>query len=237
MADDLSNITTVILAGGLGTRLRPIIHDMPKVLAPIRGRPFITFLLDQAEHIGIKQVVLCTGYCANNVYEAIGQVYKSMKIEYSVEDRPLGTGGALRLALPIIKSDHALVMNGDSICQVDLLSFSHFYQKHQSRASIVLAKMSETRDYGKVMVDDQDRIVNFLEKSDDSGSGWINAGVYLISREFIELIDKNYSISLEYDIFPNWIESGLYGYKSKGRFIDIGTPENYLAAESIMDGW
>lgn len=231
---DHSDITAVLLAGGLGTRLKPVVSDKPKILADICDRPFVTFLLDQLVLADMKDVVLCTGYMADQVYEKLGDGYRSLKLTYSKEDTPLDTGGALRLALPYIKSDFALVMNGDSFINVKLAVYIDWFIKRKCSASMLLAFVSDTRRFGKVLVDESGRVISFKEKGSDSSSGWINAGVYLIKKSLIETIPEETPFSLERDFFPKLAEQGLCGFKFEGDFIDIGTPKTFALAEDFF---
>jgi NDP-sugar pyrophosphorylase family protein len=230
----LSGVTAVILAGGLGTRLRSVVADRPKVLAEIHGRPFLHYLLDQLDSVAISQAVLCVGYQGNQVQETLGTVYKNMRLSYSMESTPLGTGGAIRQALPYIASDTALVLNGDSQCRADLADFWNWHQAHGGDVSLVLAKMPDTSRFGRVVVDHQGRASRFEEKGGSSGPGWINAGIYLIRQERIQDIPAERSVSLEHDMFPAWLGRGLRGYKSSGDFLDIGTAESYAQAERFF---
>ncbi len=251
---DLSDATAVLLVGGLGTRLRPVVSDRPKVLAQVQGRPFVAFILDQLAEGGVRHVVLCTGYQGDRVKSDLGDTYRGMSLDYSQETTPLGTGGALRLALPLLKSDPVLVMNGDSYCNVNLRQFWSFYQKRQPGAALVLAEVADCRRFGKVRTDGADRIVSFEEKEETQSSGWINAGIYLIGRAWLVKIQEHVAVSLERDVFPTWISSPgvrhsepqgfappgfgvshpgaweFLGYRSAGRLFDIGTPEAYAIA-------
>ena len=234
MVANLSNITTVILAGGLGTRLRTAIPGRPKVLAEIHNRPFLTFLLDQLVSAGARNVVLCTGYMADEIHEKLGKVYKSLRLVYSKEDEPLGTGGALRLALPYLNSDPVLVMNGDSFVKVDLTGYLNWFFEKDIQASLILTKVRDTGRYGRVLMDKDGRITHFEEKGGSSGEGWINAGIYLLNRRLLRTIPVSVAVSLEREMFPSWIGRELYGYRSEGYFIDIGTPETYVKAEEFF---
>jgi len=229
-----SDITAVILAGGLGTRLRPIVSDKPKILADICDRPFVTFLLDQLVMADIRDVVLCTGYMADEIYEKLGDAYKSLKLTYSKEGTPLDTGGALRLALPHLKSDTVLVMNGDSFVNVKFAVYIAWFFKKKCPASLLLANVSDTRCFGKVLVDENGRLFSFKEKGSDSSSGWINAGVYLIKKSLIETIPEGTPFSLEREFFPKLVDQGLYGFQFEGEFIDIGTPKTFALAKNYF---
>lgn len=229
-----SDITAVLLAGGLGTRLRPIVSDKPKILADICNRPFVTFLLDQLIMAGIRDVVLCTGYMADKIYEKLGDTYKGLRLMYSKEDTPLDTGGALRLALPYIKSDFALVMNGDSFVNVKVADYIDWFFKKKCPASLLLTKVSDTRRFGTVHVNKNGCLFSFNEKGANSSSGWINAGVYLIQKSLIATIPEGIPFSLEREFFPRLVDQGLYGFQSEGEFIDIGTPETFALAEEFF---
>jgi D-glycero-alpha-D-manno-heptose 1-phosphate guanylyltransferase len=230
----LENVTAVILAGGLGTRLREVVADRPKVLAEVNGRPFLACLLDRLADGGIGRVVLCTGYMAEMISDAFGNGYRGMDLLYSREEEPLGTGGALRLALPQITSDPVLVMNGDSFCDADLGLFARQHHESGARASLVLAKVADVARYGVVDSDPSGAISSFQEKGSRTGAGMINAGIYLLASSVIAAIPEQQMISLEREVFPPLIGHGLYGFLHKSRFIDIGIPSDYQAAAAII---
>ncbi|MFB2936494.1 nucleotidyltransferase family protein [Aerosakkonemataceae cyanobacterium BLCC-F154] len=231
---DLAGVTATILAGGLGTRLRSVVVDRPKTLAKIGDRPFLTYLLEKLAATEIKNVVLCIGYLGEQIETIFGNSYKSLNLFYSQETSPLGTGGALRLALPLVKSDSILVMNGDSFCDASLSDFFSDYCQQKAEVSLLLTQVSDTSRYGQVKLDTNGKLISFAEKANSSGSGWINAGIYLIKRQKVQEIPENRFVSLEKEMFPTWIESGIYGYQASGRFIDIGTPESYAQAENFF---
>ena len=228
-----SDLSVAVLAGGLGTRLLPVVSDRPKALAEIHGRPFLTYLLDQLSNAGSSRVVLCTGHLGEQIEQTFGKRYRKLQISYSRETRPLGTGGALRLALPYLLSDPVLVMNGDSFCATDLTSLWAWHCNRGSQATMLLAEVPNTERYGSVKIDSDGTVTQFVEKK-QGGSGSINAGVYLLSRQVIRSIAEGTVVSLEHDIFPTLMNHGLYGYQERGRFLDIGTPEDFAAAEQFF---
>jgi histidinol-phosphate phosphatase family protein len=230
----LSDITAAVLTGGLGSRLRPVVADRPKVLAEIRGRPFLAYLLDQLAAAGLRSVVLCTGYRGDQISRTFGESYGPLRLAYSHEQQPLGTGGALRLALPHFMSDPVLVMNGDSFCATDLKAFWDWHRHRRGTASIMLTRVKRSERYGGVKIDADGRIVEFAEKKQGAGPGWINAGVYFLSQGFLRSIAEATNISLEHDVFPRWTRDGLYGYSVQSRFLDIGTPEDFAVAEDFF---
>jgi len=235
ISNDLSALTVAILVGGLGTRLRSIVPDRPKVLAPVRQKPFLAYLLDQLANCGASHVVLCCGYLGGQVRESFGETYRHLQLVYSQEETPLGTAGALRKAVPEFQSDLILVMNGDSYCQADLLSFYHWHDQNSARASLLLVKVSDTSSYGRVELGIENRVGYFEEKNVSSAAGWINAGIYLIQKELLLSVSSDRAVSLEKDMLPIWAEQGfLYGFKSEALFIDIGTPGSYQLAEGLL---
>jgi D-glycero-alpha-D-manno-heptose 1-phosphate guanylyltransferase len=230
----ITNITAVVLAGGLGTRLRSLVEDRPKVLAEVHHRPFIEYLLEQIMTAGIKRAVMCTGYQGEKVRAEFGNHYQDLDLLYSHELVPLGTGGALRLAFPLIASDPVLVMNGDSYFNADIRDFCNRHTSAGSMASIMLAQVENTGRYGRIEINPDGSIVRFIEKGQDIAPGWINAGIYLFSREFIRCIPPYRFISLEEKILPQCIGDKFFGFTYQGEFIDIGTPESYRQADAFM---
>lgn len=225
--------TAVILAGGLGKRLRSVVSKQPKVLAEVNNRPFLQILLDQLNSAGFQDVVICTGYLGNQIKEKFGAKYKKLKLVYSQEKLPLGTGGGLRLSLPLLKSENVLVINGDSFCDIDLSEFLTFHLKKKALASLVLSAAKNVERFGQVRTNSADLISNFEEKT-KGGQGWISAGIYFLNRSLISGIPETVNISLEKDVFPKWINRNFYGYRSSGKFIDISTPQSYKKAESFF---
>ena len=237
VGEGVQAITTAILAGGLGTRLRSVVGDRPKVLASVGGRPFLAYLLEQLLSHGITHAVLCTGYLGEQVPSVFGEAYRGIRLSYSREATPLGTGGALRLALPFFESESVLVMNWDSYCAADLRAFWAWHSARRAQASLLLRHMPETARYGRVRVDEAGRVLGFDEKSVVSGPGWINAGIYLLSRRLLRTIRPGQVVSLEREMFPAWAGQGLLcGYQSEGDVLDIGTPESFAASQEAMRG-
>ena len=232
----LAEVTAAILAGGLGTRLRSAIGDRPKVLASIHNRPYLTYLLDHLASAAVREVVLLTGYQADQVSRALGATYRGMRLVYSPEPAPLGTGGALRWALPWLTAPVVLLMNGDSYCDVDFTAFWDFHHRKAADLSLVLAEVVDASRYGKARMARGGQVVRFGEKEHGGAGGWINAGIYLLKRALIEDIPAGRTVSLERDLFPAWASRGrrVYGYRCGGRFIDIGTPESLAEAEAFF---
>ena len=229
--------TALILVGGAGTRLRPVVADRPKALAEVGGHPFLERLLAQLSqaNLNIHRVVLCTGYMGDRVQKALGERYGQLELIYSHESSPLGTAGAIRNALPLIPSWPVLVLNGDSFCDLDLAAYSAHHQAKNASASIALTRVNKPERYGQVEINDSDEIVRFSEKGQGDGSGWVNAGIYLLTCPVVESIATGRAVSIEYDIFPAWIGRRLYGYRGGQHFIDIGTPASYAQANRFFE--
>jgi D-glycero-alpha-D-manno-heptose 1-phosphate guanylyltransferase len=232
--NDITNLSAAILVGGLGTRLRSVLPDRPKVLAEVLGRPFLERLLDQLVDWGVSHLVLCTGYLGDLVQSQIGHSYGPLTLTYSQESSPLGTGGALRLALPFFRSDNVLVLNGESYCGADLRPLYAYHVSRDSEATLLLVRCADTKRYGRVQTDDEGHILRFDEKGAGKGPGMINAGVYLVKRYLLQSIPEGEPVSLERDVFPSWIGRNFYGYEGTGPFLDIGTPESYALAEQFF---
>ncbi len=234
-APSLANLDAMILAGGLGTRLSQVVTDRPKVMVEINGHPFLEYLFHQLLKVGVSRAILCTGYKANQIESHFGTKYKDLQIIYSEESAPLGTAGALRFGLAHTSSENLLILNGDTFCLADLTSFYSWHLSKNSRASIYLTKVSDTGRYGRVELSEEGRILKFSEKQTSGGAGYINGGIYLLSRSLLSTIPEGKQVSIEKEIFPKLIGDAFWGYKSKSNiFIDIGTPESLVEAKNVL---
>lgn len=228
--------TAYVLAGGLGVRLRPAVPDRPKALAEILGRPYVFHLLDRLARLGLRRVVLCTGHLAGQLERALGGSYRGMDLLFSREDTPLGTAGALRLALKRHPAELVLAVNGDSLSDADLTAYLAWFRAGGLPAALLLHPVPDAARYGRVELDGQGRIGGFMEKG-ASGPGRVNAGVYLLRPEVLAGIAPGQAASLEHDVFPQLAAAGrLGGYESQARFLDIGTPESYAGAGRFLLG-
>lgn len=217
----------VILCGGLGTRLRSIIDNLPKPMASIAGRPFLEYLILQLKRQGFRDILLCTGYLGEKVREYFSDGKNwGVNILYSHEPEPLGTGGALKLAQKLIYGDDFLLMNGDSFLDVDFNKLINYHLKNKALATIALVEVENPARYGVVEIDETGKIKNFVEKTKSSRSKLINGGVYMFNRKVFNYIPEG-KVSLEKEVFPQLIGKGFYGMPIKGFFIDIGIPEDY----------
>ena len=231
---DFSRVTAVILAGGMGTRLRKVVSDRPKVMAEINGKPFLYYLLDQLAYASTERVIISTGYMAESIEDAIGSLYRSLHIDYSREAKPLGTAGALKLAGQVDGTNYYLVMNGDSFTEVDLISLMVVHKNSDANITVIVKSVEDSSRYGTIQMGDNNHIIEFSEKSNAASRGLINVGVYLMNTSVLQKITKKTPCSLEYDFFPLMASKGIYGYETKGEFIDIGTPESFAKAEAFF---
>lgn len=223
-----------ILCGGQGTRLASVLGSTPKILAPLGGRAFLFHLLDQLSAFGIKTVVLCTGYGAEEIQSSAGSWYRDMKLVYSREPEALGTAGALRLALPYFGTERFLVFNGDSLISADLKSFTRRQILSGFPCGLLLAPAENRNRFGSVETAENGKILSFQEKSSPSG-GWINAGVYVFTSALAAEIPENRKASLENTFFPRWtFEGKLWGFKQNAPLLDFGTPETFAAAQDLF---
>jgi NDP-sugar pyrophosphorylase family protein len=232
---DITECDVVILCGGLGKRLRNIIKDRPKPMVEISGRPFLEILMDYVASFDLRRFILCTGYMGDKIKEHFWGKNSHLEVLFSEEHELLGTGGAVKNASHLIRSDPFFVMNGDSICRVDLSRFFRFYNERGAICTLVLTRVDEVCDYGRVDVGEDGKIKGFNEKIKEQEGGLVNAGIYLMKKELLSLIpDGKYS--LEYDLFPKLCDGRLYGFITEAQLLDIGTPKRYLEAKEVLGG-
>ena len=222
----------LILAGGLGTRLRPVLPDTAKPMAPVRGRPFVEYLVAHLARHGLTEIVLCIGYLGQQLRDHFGDGSRfGVAIRYSDEPQPMGTGGALKLAEPLIGADRSfLVANGDSFFGADLRALIDDHRRRAALATMALTRVLEpdAARYGGVELDDQMAIARFVEKgAAGSAGGLINAGLYLFERRVLEVIPAGIPVSLERETFPRLVGDRFYGLPLSGFFVDIGLPASY----------
>lgn len=232
MTEDLGNLSAMVLAGGLGTRLAPVISDRPKPLADVGGRPFLAELLRRLADAGLRHAVLCTGHLGDMVRAHFGPAFGPLALDYSQETSPLGTAGALRLGAEQAHSGTVLALNGDSLMDLDFAAFHCFHLSHPGEGSLALARLEEATACGRVELDPQGRIAAFREKDPAPGPAWVNGGIYLLPRAWLMELPLA-PASLEREVFPAWIPR-LWGFPTEGPLLDIGTPESYRRAQHIL---
>jgi NDP-sugar pyrophosphorylase family protein len=228
---------SVVLVGGKGSRLRSVVSDRLKPLAPVAGRPFLEWLLLQLRNQGVGRAVLSAGYRADQIEAFAGAWTGPSELELIVvrEPVPLGTGGGLRHALREVRTPEVLVLNGDSFCAGDLSALARARRDRGARAALLLTHVEDAARYGAVALGADGEIEAFREKTRAAGPGLINAGVYAMDREAVAGLPEGRQLSLERDVFPGWVGGELVGVVSRGPFIDIGTPESYAAAHDHID--
>lgn len=227
----------IILAGGLGTRLRAVVPDLPKPMAPIRGRPFLEHQMDFCIAQGATRFILSVGYKRDLIEQHFANKYRARDIAYAREETPLGTGGGLLLALEQAASDNVIVVNGDTFFDVPFEQLNECHAAHHASATLALRQISHNDRYGEVVLNTQHEITQFT--SEPSGRvGLINGGVYMLDRA--ATLDLGWHpgqvVGLEQEMFPALLQRKrkMAGLVSSGVFIDIGVPQDYERAAGIL---
>jgi D-glycero-alpha-D-manno-heptose 1-phosphate guanylyltransferase len=224
----------IILAGGFGTRLRSVVADRPKALAEIAGKPFLHFLVEYYQSIGVTKFLFSVGYLHAQVTEFLKEYFPQLSYQVVVEDEPLGTGGAIRLCLESATSSDVLIINGDTFHELDLEQYLNFHLTNSAACSIAIKPMTNFDRYGSVVIDEFSRIIKFNEKQ-HCASGLINTGVILANLHVIRKMLQNLpnSFSFEREFLQTQLSSiPIFGFLSQGYFIDIGIPEDFLKAQN-----
>lgn len=229
-----SKMEAVVLAGGFGTRLRSVINDVPKPMAPVRNRPFLEYILNWLSEYSIRRIVISTGFKAESISSYFGQDFHGIAIEYAREEKPLGTGGGIMNSLTHVQEDNIIIINGDTYFPVDLDALMSCHRMSGVAVTIAIKKMTDAGRYGTVIMNKDNGIVQFHEKSFHEG-GLINGGVYVIKKSFLKEMDLQESFSFEKDVLERYAD----GTFAKGLifdypFIDIGIPEDYIKAGEVL---
>jgi len=228
------NLDAVILCGGLGTRLRSVLRDKPKPMADFNDRPFLDLLIEYVGRFGFQRFILCSGHQGGLIKDYFESKNDDNTYIVSQETSPLGTAGAIKHAESLINSDNFLALNGDSFCEINLTSFVSFHLSKNALASLALATMKDSTDYGGVVLGENNEILSFDEKKNAPSPGWINAGIYMFNKKVLNHIPTKKQFSLEQDVFPSLTEKGLFGFPSQSRLLDIGTPERLERARQLL---
>lgn len=237
-ASPLSGVDVAVLAGGLGTRIRAVLGDVPKVLAPVGGRPFLDHLLDWLRGQGARRVVLCLGHLADRVVAHLeANPPEGIEVVTAVEPEPLGTAGALRLARPLLRSDPVLAMNGDTFLEADLPAFVAGHVGEGADVSLLCVEVPSVARYGGVELDGRGRVARFVEKDPAAERpGLVSGGIYLFSAAALDRLAAGAGPSLERDFLEALAPGTIRAEVARGRFVDIGTPPSLRAAERIIPG-
>lgn len=224
----------IILAGGFGTRLRQLVADVPKPMAPIADRPFLEILLGSLARKGFRRVILSLGFMAEKISGHFGSEFAGMAITYVVEVKPLGTGGAIRLAMEQVTSDHVFVFNGDTFLDLEVQEIEELWVLSH-RALIISREVSDTARYGRLLVTNG-VLTGFSEKG-KAGPGLINAGCYVFSKNQLDAYKAGQPFSIEEHYLVPMASMGLFDvFVTEGQFIDIGVPEDFLRAQTELLG-
>lgn len=232
----VNEVTAILLVGGMGTRLRPVMPATPKPLAPIGSGSFLELLVRQLRHQGIRRLVMCTGYRSDQIENEFkrGDAW-DVEIEYSRENVALGTAGAVKLAQSHLRNEpDFLVMNGDSFLDIDFNQLIRFHHEHKALATMAVLPVKTSARYGRVQMGTDGRVVGFSEKTGGDNPGLVSAGIYVFNRAVLEHISDG-PASLETDVFPRLVNHGVYALEQRGLFIDIGTPEDYARAQDLYE--
>ncbi|MFY0254950.1 nucleotidyltransferase family protein [Chitinophaga sp. 30R24] len=228
------NRECIVLAGGLGTRLRSVVADKPKCMAPVGDRPFLYYLLQYLHQQGITHAVLSLGYLAEQVIDWCNNTALPLRVSFSVEAEPLGTGGGILHALHTLEGNDLFIVNGDTYFEVDLPALQQFHITHQAALSLALKPMKQFDRYGSIQLDAAQRINAFHEKQ-FCGEGLINGGIYFTTANFLRSLALPEIFSFEKAVLEPGVTTGnFYGFISDTYFIDIGIPEDYTAAQLYL---
>ena len=229
----------LILAGGEGTRLRPLTSTVPKPVIPLVDRPFVRFMLDWLRGHGVDDVVMSCGHLASGVRNVLGDGSAfGIRLRYMEEREPLGTGGALKFAEPLL-DERFMMLNGDVLTDLDLTGQLTQHERTAAVATLALTPVEDPSAYGLVRTDGDGAVTEFVEKPspDQVDTANISAGVYVLERRVLDLLEPDQPASIERDVFPRLVGDGLYGCVSDGYWLDIGTPERYLEGTfDILEG-
>jgi mannose-1-phosphate guanylyltransferase len=221
----------LILAGGAGTRLRPLTYSVAKPVLPLAGRPHIAYVIDWLRRHGVDDVVVSCGHLAEGMRETLAALEPEVSIRYAEEPDPRGTAGAIRFADELL-GERFFVLNGDVLCDLDLGALIRLHERSDARATIGLYPVADPSAYGLVRRRADGEITEFLEKPDpeEIDTDEINAGAYLLERSVLDLIPADREVSIEREVFPRLVGDGLYGMRLEGYWMDIGTPDRFLQA-------
>ncbi|MDP5030513.1 sugar phosphate nucleotidyltransferase [Paraglaciecola sp.] len=223
-----------MLAGGLGTRLHGVTGDAyPKSLAEIAGRPFLHYIIRYLSHQGIKRFIFAVSHHSQMIIDDVAANFPHLDYTFSLEEQPLGTGGAIKLAMTHVKGNKALVVNSDSFMEFSLVDFMNFAQSKQASLSIVCTEVEDVTRFGAADIDDNAKLKKFFEKG-RKGVGFINSGIYLLSKNHILLSQLSGKFSFETEILANE-KVPVFAMKNKGLFFDIGTPNDFEGAKKLVE--
>jgi D-glycero-alpha-D-manno-heptose 1-phosphate guanylyltransferase len=226
----------IILAGGLGTRLRPVLADLPKPMAPIAGRPFLAYLLSYLEEQGIRSVILSVGHQHDAICSCFGQRFGDLQLRYAIEEDPLGTGGAIRFALGLVESPFVFVLNGDTFLGLDYTAMAELVDDSANLLAVALRYVKDGSRFGQALL--SDGYIRGFSSSGVSGPALINGGVYLMSARLFRQFPMPDKFSFETDFLqPKVSDICPRAFVCDVPFIDIGIPEDYRRSQTLLPEW
>ena len=226
-------LPSVILVGGQGTRLRPLTDRIRKDMLPLVDRPLLAYTFEHLARHGVERAVVSCGYLPDQIGSTFGERYGKLALEYAVEKEPLGTGGAIAFAARGRLDGSFFALNGDSLREADLTELVRFHRSTGAKATILLTPVADPSRYGLVRLAADGRVESFLEKPrpEEIDTDLINAGLYVLEPEALDLVPRGRAVSIEREVFPRLAEEGsVYGIALPGYWLDVGTPESYLQA-------
>jgi mannose-1-phosphate guanylyltransferase len=229
-------VQALVLAGGEGTRLRPLTNTVPKPVLPLVNRPFLTYMIEWLAAHGFTEVVMSCMFMAGDIRRVLGdREWKGTRLHYVEEPEPRGTAGAVKFAEAVLDERFA-VLNGDILTDFDVSALWRAHSELAAQATITLMRVEDPSAYGLVLRDANDAVTDFIEKPDHAppGGAFVNAGAYVLEREVLDLMPTDRPVSFEREVFPALVGNGLYGFPTEGYWLDIGTPERYLEATRYL---
>jgi mannose-1-phosphate guanylyltransferase len=229
-------VQALVLAGGEGTRLRPLTNTVPKPVLPLVNRPFLTYMIEWLAAHGFTEVVMSCMFMAGDIRRVLGdREWKGTRLHYVEEPEPRGTAGAVKFAETVLDERFA-VLNGDILTDFDVSALWRAHGELGGRATITLMEVDDPSAYGLVLRDADDAVTDFIEKPDHAppGGAFVNAGAYVLEHDVLDLMPNDRPVSFEREVFPSLVGDGLYGFPTEGYWLDIGTPERYLEATRYL---
>ncbi len=223
----------MILCGGLGTRLRPVVSDRPKPMADVQGKPFLELLITHLVDQGVKRIILCAGYMGNMIEDYFSRHAFGVDIKVVIEPSPLDTAGAVKHALPFVRDDSFIVINGDSFCDYKLSALVQTHIQKKATASIYATYVNDATKFGTLELSEQGAFISAFKEKGYTGAGWVNAGAYMFGKELFKDLPVLTRVSLEQDVFPKIPREQLIAYLGEESFVDIGSPDDYHRFQQI----